>query len=71
MVTSDLEVGVKTSNIVADETGGLKGRLANVTVLLQYSGLLPIVRVCQQHLEPGVSGSEINRSFLRPLVSKP
>lgn len=47
MVTSDLEVGVKTSKVVADETGGLKGCLANVAVLSQYSGLLPIVRVCQ------------------------
>lgn len=47
MVTSDLEVGVKTSKVVADETGGLKGHLTNVTVLLQYSGLFPIVRVCQ------------------------
>lgn len=45
MVTSDLEVGVKTSKVMADETGGLEGCLANVTVLLQNSELLPIVRV--------------------------
>lgn len=70
MVTSDLEVGVQTSKVVADEIGGLEGCLANVTVLFQHSELLPIARVRHWHLEPGVAGSEINRSFLRSLVSK-
>lgn len=42
MFSSDLEVCVKA---VADDTGRLKDCLVSVAMLLQYSGLLPIVRV--------------------------